>query len=100
MEKDGKPMELEVNKLSNLKSVEFQPAKGGDWQPGIMINHGDIGIINLTTGELFTQKPWDFREVAGLELDREYIERCLESVRKYLGQYFKDEAIEKMFRAE
>lgn len=79
--------------FKHVKSVAFQRIKGGEWETGIMLNQGYIGIID-SNGELFTEKPWDYRERPGLEVDLEYVQ----ANRDLIDKLFRN--IEKMLQAE
>lgn len=82
--------------FNHVKSVAFQREKGGEWETGIigiMLNRGYIGIID-SKGELFTEKPWDYREEPGLEIDLEYVQEN----RDLIDKLFRN--IEKMLQVE
>lgn len=79
--------------VNHVKSVAFQRIKGGEWEEtGIMLNRGEIGIID-SKGELFAEKPWDYHERPGLEIDLEYVQ----TNRDLIDKIFR--SIEKMLQA-
>jgi hypothetical protein len=70
--------------VRHVKSIEFQRQQGDEWEPGIKLNNGLIEVVLDSSGKLYTGIIWDFREVSGLEVDMDYVEKSHKCLNRFL----------------